>query len=87
MSTGNENYNLRYPKGFKAYPHNQYKLEGYGTPRGYVTLAGVALTLTVSALYFSYAQTQRREYPTHTPEWKAATAAYGKSINQDPIHK
>ncbi|EGG23942.1 cytochrome c oxidase subunit VI [Cavenderia fasciculata] len=40
-----EQHNIRFPRGFNGYPYNTFKLEGYGTPKGYITLAGVAATL------------------------------------------
>ncbi|EAL66374.1 cytochrome c oxidase subunit VI [Dictyostelium discoideum AX4] len=87
MSTGNESYNLRYPKGFKGYPYNMYKLEGYGTPKGYITLIGVVATLTVSGLFFAKTRSNKREYPTHNKEWRAKTLAYAKETNADPIYQ
>ncbi|KAF2076973.1 hypothetical protein CYY_001749 [Polysphondylium violaceum] len=78
-------HKLRYPKGFTAYPHSFHAVQGHGLPKGYVTLAGVGATLLVAGLYFGYAQATKRDFPTRSKEWKAATAAYQKEIQADPI--
>ncbi|KYR01969.1 cytochrome c oxidase subunit VI [Tieghemostelium lacteum] len=87
MSTGNADYNLRYPKGFKGYPFHMIKSEGYGQPKGYITLLGVGAVFLATTLYFSYGQANKREYPTKSVEWKNATLKQHQAQNSDPIYQ
>ncbi|EFA85388.1 cytochrome c oxidase subunit VI [Heterostelium album PN500] len=82
-----QEYKLRFPRGFHAYPFNTHKLEGAGLPKGYLTLIGVAATMTAAFLVSTGVRTNKRPHVTHNAEWEAATIKYAHEVNADPIYR
>eukprot|EP01133_Synstelium_polycarpum_P007198 gene7198-8361_t len=80
-------YRLRFPRGFNGYPYNTFKLEGYGVPRGYITVIGVAATIAAAGILATTARSNKRERHTQNKDWENATLEYAAKIQADPIYQ
>eukprot|EP01132_Coremiostelium_polycephalum_P006171 gene6171-7685_t len=78
---------LRYPKGFNAYPHSMRYLEGYGMPKGYITLIGVTASLATALALTTYFKTKKRPHVTRDEQWKAVSKKNRLENQADPIYQ
>ncbi|GAM22722.1 hypothetical protein SAMD00019534_058970 [Acytostelium subglobosum LB1] len=86
MTEQNQQHRLRFPRGFHGYPYNYHKLEGYGLPKGYVTLLGIGVTFGAVVVLMSGFRSTKKPHVSQTDQWNNATLQYAKDVKADPIY-